>query len=139
MLNDLATIVCKSYCIEGNESGAENVRFTDPLCTYVTTIAYSHYKYVDYTAAVNILFSRKKRGTAGNKNPLTIALFSLAKRILAFCSTQVSSNHRLIIVRVRIHENREEQSGEKVTEKIGEQFAVVQVRMISSNNLLAII
>lgn len=92
MLNDLATIVCKSYCTEGNENGAENVRFADPLCTYVTTIAYSHYKYVDYTAVVNILFSRKKRGTAGNKNPLTLALFSLAKVISAFCSTQVSSN-----------------------------------------------
>lgn len=139
MLNDLATIVCKSYCIEGNENGAENVRFADRLCTYVTTIAYSHYKYVDYTAVVNILFSRKKRDTAGNKNPLTLALFSLAKVISAFCSTQVSSNHRLVIERVRIRENQEEKSREKVTEKIGERFAVVQVRMISSDNLLAII
>lgn len=136
MLNDLTTIVCKSYCTEGNENGAENVRFADPLCTYVATIAYSHYKYVDYTAVVNIL---KKRPTAGNKNPLTFALFSLSEVISAFCSTRVSLNHRLVIARVRIHENQEETSREKITEKIGQRFAVVQVRMISSDNLLAII
>lgn len=139
MLNDLTTIVCKSYCTEGNENGAENVRFADPLCTYVATIAYSHYKYVDYTTVVNILFSRKKRATAGNKNPLTFALFSLSKVISAFCSTRVSLNHRLVIARVRIHENQEETGREKITEKIGQRFAVVRVRMISSDNLLAII
>lgn len=79
----------------------------------------------------------KEAGTAGNKNPLTLALVPLAKIISAICSTQVSSNHRRIII--RIHENQEEKSGEKVTEKIGEQFAVVRVRAISSDNLLAII
>lgn len=79
MLNDLATIVCKSYCIEGNESVVENVRFADPSCTYVTTTAYSHYKYLDYTAVVNILFSRKKRPRLGTKI-LSLACFSFTRQ-----------------------------------------------------------
>lgn len=48
----------------------------------------------------------EEAGTAGNKNPLTLALVPLAKIISAICSTQVSSNHRQIII--RIHENQEE-------------------------------
>lgn len=80
MLNDLTTIVCKSYCTEGNENGAENVRFADPLCTYVATIAYSHYKYVDGCSKYIVLTEEAGHGGEQKSSHLCF-IFTLQSNI----------------------------------------------------------